>query len=128
MTRKSPTLPLLLIFSLLAPLTIAFRADAQANAPRAEQQRMVNKMTDRLRLRARQARSSSGSPERTRVILNLSDEAAKDRARAVLETSGATINQQLDALGVMVADVPVEKLEELSWRNEVSWMSASSPR
>ncbi|HYJ46020.1 MAG TPA: S8 family serine peptidase, partial [Pyrinomonadaceae bacterium] len=87
--------------------------------------RFANKLTDDLRARVRQAQP--GTLERARVILNLSDDAAKDRARQILEASGANVRQQLDALGVMVADVPVEKLEELSAHDEVSWMSADQP-
>ncbi|HEX8922258.1 MAG TPA: hypothetical protein VF766_12335, partial [Pyrinomonadaceae bacterium] len=104
MTRKSPLIVLLLIFSLFAPFASSLRTGAHAQT-RPGPLRIVNKLTDNLRIRARSARN--GNRERMRVILNLSDEASKDRARAVLETSGANINQQLDALGVMVADVPV---------------------
>jgi serine protease AprX len=108
-------------------MATAFRAGGSTQAQtRPGVRRLVNKLTDNLRARAQQARTGNGGAnrgERTRVILNLSDETSKERALALLETSGANINQQLDALGVMVADVPVEKLEELSLRDEVSWMS-----
>jgi hypothetical protein len=50
----------------------------------------------------------------------------KDQARAALEASGAKVRHQLDALGMIVADVPVEKLEELSLRAEISWKRRSS--
>ena len=41
----------------------------------------------------------------------------------MLQGAGASVRQELNALGVMVADVPVERLEELAARNEVAWMS-----
>jgi serine protease AprX len=118
--RKSPSLVLLLTLSLLAPMAAAFRPVAHAQM-RADVRRTPNKLTDNLRARARQART--GSSERERVILNLADETAKDRARQMLEMSGANVRQQLDSLGVMVADVPVDKLEELAASSELSWMS-----
>ncbi|HJU56493.1 MAG TPA: S8 family peptidase, partial [Pyrinomonadaceae bacterium] len=109
-------------------MAAAFRPVAHGQTRPAPRQRGgggSNKLTDELRARARATRP--GSTERARVILNLSDGAAKDRARLALESSGAQVRRQLDALGVMVADVPVEKLEELSLRDDISWMSADQP-
>ncbi|HYJ46862.1 MAG TPA: hypothetical protein VEV81_09635, partial [Pyrinomonadaceae bacterium] len=124
MNRKSPLVVLLLIFSLLAPMSGAFRASAQGQTRPGGVGRIFNKLSDDLRDRARQ---QAGSPERTRVILNLSDPAAKDRARQILEANGASVRQQLDALDVLVADVPVSKLEALSLSDEISWMSGDQP-
>jgi hypothetical protein len=80
-----------------------------------------DKLSNVLRSRAHESRRGSG--ERTRVILRLTDEAATAQARSLLLGAGATLLQQLDELGVMVADVPLDRLEELAARDEMSWMS-----
>jgi len=80
-------------------------------------------MTDALKLRSAQARPGSG--ERARVILNVRGGA--DAARRALESAGSNIKGQMDALGLMVADVPVEKLSELEARDDITWMSQDQP-
>ncbi|HEV7842864.1 MAG TPA: S8 family serine peptidase, partial [Pyrinomonadaceae bacterium] len=82
---------------------------------------LPRKMTDALKQRSEQARPGSG--ERARIILNVQSGAGADRARTLLQNAGASVKGQMDALGMMVADVPVEKLSELSARDEISWMS-----
>jgi serine protease AprX len=77
------------------------------------------KLTKALRLRARQARRG----ERARVILNVRSGMTPAQARSLVQGAGAIFQQQLDALGVVVADVPVDRLEELAGRREVFWMS-----
>lgn len=118
--RRLTPMTILLAYSLLLslagvlpPPAVHGQASTHRNAP--------DKLTNLLRSRARQARPGGG--ERARVIINLADESAVQQARTTLQGAGANIQQELNELGVMVADVPVEKLEELAARKEVSWMS-----
>src|SRR6202022_887749 len=80
------------------------------------------KMTEGLLARVRQSRPGRG--ERTRVIFKVADNKSAAQARAVLQNAGAKIRKQLDALNVVVADVPNEALEMLAAPTEVSWVSA----
>ncbi|HEX8161641.1 MAG TPA: hypothetical protein VF538_07200, partial [Pyrinomonadaceae bacterium] len=119
-----PTSPLnsplafLLACSLLSPF-----AGALAPATRAKVAKPVRaKMTESLRALARGDRSDSGA--RAHVIVSLpSGATAADGARALLHGAGASVHQELDSLGVVVADVPVARLEELASHGEVSWLS-----
>ena len=77
MNRKSPALALLLVVSLFAPLAAFHPPVAQGQTRGSGVRRVVNKLTDDLRARAREAQP--GSSERVRVILNLTDGAAKDQ-------------------------------------------------
>ncbi|HEX8748869.1 MAG TPA: S8 family serine peptidase, partial [Pyrinomonadaceae bacterium] len=124
MSRKFPLITLL-ILSLLSPLAGTWTPGAKAQGGGRARRGPVGKMTDALRLRARQSRP--GANERARVILNIQSGADAVRARAVLENAGANIKGQMDELGMMVADVPVEKLSELEARDEISWMSQDQP-
>jgi serine protease AprX len=111
---------LLLACSLLAPLAGALAPPARGKGNKASRQNF--KMTETLRSLARGTRSDAGA--RTRVIINLPEGAtAADQARTLLHGTGASVHGQLDALGVMVADVPVARLEELASHGEVSWLS-----
>lgn len=79
-------------------------------------------MTEALLARSRQSRPNSS--EKTRVIFNLADSASADQARLKLQRGGAEISKQLDAVNVVVANVPVAMLESLAAGDEVSWVSA----
>ena len=45
-------------------------------------------------------------------------------AAATLRGAGGRVSAELDSLGLVVADVPVEKLAELAARDDVSWVSS----
>ncbi|HEX8709041.1 MAG TPA: S8 family peptidase, partial [Pyrinomonadaceae bacterium] len=120
--RRTTPIALLLVCSLLTTLGAALCVPpaTHAQGPRAERQAQ-GKLTQELRARFRRALPGSG--ERTRVILSLSDDAAAARMRVALQAAGANVRRELSALGVMVADVPVDKLEDLAAQAEVSWLS-----
>ncbi|MCA1557679.1 MAG: hypothetical protein LC731_03960, partial [Acidobacteria bacterium] len=85
----------------------------------------ITKMMEALRLRSEQARS--GSRESVRVIINAQSGAGAENARLALQNAGATLKGQMDSLGMMVADVPVEKLSTIAERDEINWMSQDQP-
>jgi hypothetical protein len=121
---------LLLIYSLILSMAGALpfpaaRAQGSAHRRSLPDNALSGKMSNVLSMRAKASRRQDGRSggERARVILNLADESAASSARAMLQGAGASVRQELDELGVMVADVPVERLEELSARDEVAWMS-----
>ena len=58
------------------------------------------------------------------MIVNLSDSADPQQLAQALTQSGARSSKHLGALGLMVADIPLDKLEEAAARNDVSWISA----
>src|SRR5205085_3225781 len=93
-------LPLALMLALLCPCASVFTTLPTAQARVAE--RRTGKLTKTLRARARRAQSG----ERARVIVNLAHSADAATTRRSLESAGAHVRQQLDELGVVVADVP----------------------
>lgn len=116
----------LLTFSLVLPLVGLFAPRTQGQTTQANRpNRNRVKLADDLRDRVRAARP--GSREKTRVILNMANSAAAASTRAMLQNAGASVRNELDQLNVVVADVPVEKLEEMAARTEVSWISADNP-
>ncbi|MCA1631151.1 MAG: S8 family serine peptidase, partial [Acidobacteria bacterium] len=117
MRRTSP-LALLLACALLAPLAGALAPPARGKGRKTSHPNF--KMTEALRARAR---AHSEGDARARVIVSMPEGATADQARAALHGAGASVRAQLDALGVLVADVPVARLEELAARGEVSWLS-----
>ena len=120
MTNKSSLVVVILVLSLCFPVVgqLSPVTRAQSN----EHRNHSSKMTEGLLARVRQLRRGSG--ERTRVIFNVADNKSAAQARALLQSAGAKISKQLDALNVVVADVPVEALESLAARDELSWASA----
>src|SRR5215212_6572351 len=114
--RKSTPVSLLLLLSLLSPLAGILQPVARART-RPAALKILKKMTEALERRIEQARP--GSNERTRVIINVQEGAAGERARTALQNAGANLRGNLDSLGMLVADVPVEKLKELSARDEI---------
>ncbi|HMF56283.1 MAG TPA: S8 family peptidase, partial [Pyrinomonadaceae bacterium] len=118
--RKRSPLVLLLIYSLILPLAgiSSYRVKAQ-NPP---SRPLPGKMSDELHERVR--RTHRGSGERAHIIINLSDPNAARQAQTVLENNGAHVSHQMDSLGLMAADVPVETLDEISTHTEISWLSS----
>ena len=111
--------PLALMFALLCPCAAVLTSPPAAQAQAHAVPRKTGKLTDALRARARDAQKG----ERTRVIVSLARGADAETSRRSLESAGAHVQQQLDQLGVMVADVPTDQLEALATRNEVAWLS-----
>src|SRR5437588_6149845 len=118
--RKSALLILLIIFSLFSPLGGFLTGRSSHGQAKASQSR-GNKLAESLRERVRQSAADSG--ETARVIVNLSDGADPQPLRQAL-SQGPKSPNHLEALGLMVADVPLSKLEEASARDDVSWISA----
>ena len=118
--RKSSFLVLLIIFSLFSPLA-GFLAGSLSHAQTNSSKTFGDKLAESLRERVRQ--SPADSSETARVIVNLSDGADP---RPLIQALGRGSNspKHLEALGLMVADVPLSKLEEASARGDVSWISA----
>jgi len=117
--QKPFPLVLLLISSLFLPLLGPFSGPVGAKgfARGLVRERMTKDLHERARL-------TSGTGERARVIVNLSHPSQARRVRTLLESKGAQIDGQLDEIGVITANVPVEKLVELSSSAEVSWLSS----
>jgi serine protease AprX len=89
-------------------------------------------MTDDLQARADSATQSGVSSTQTgsetaRIILTAAEGQTAESAASLAQNAGARVHQQLDALGLVVADVPVSKLSELAARDEVSWLSSDQP-
>src|SRR3989441_11695988 len=118
--RKSVLLILLIIFSLSSPLG-GFLPGRHSHAQTKSSKPHGNKLAESLRERVRQ--SVADSSEIARVIVNLSDGADPQPLRQAL-SQGPKSPNHLEALGLMVADVPLSKLEEASARGDVSWISA----
>src|SRR6267154_1947665 len=120
--RRSYLLISLIVLSFVSPLANFMpgvntsHAQTKANKPR------FGKFADSLRERVQSARNNSN--ETARVILNLSDAADPQQLGQALSQSGARSQKHLDQLGLMVADVPLNKLEEAAARDDVSWISA----
>src|SRR5215207_6242356 len=62
--------------------------------------------------------------EAGRVIVRAAEGQAGAAAAEALRGAGARVSAELDSLGLVVADVPVDKLAELAAREEVSWVSS----
>lgn len=120
MINKSSLVIIVLVLSWCLPLVAS--ASPVTRAQSNGHGNNGRKMTKGLLARVRQSRRGSG--ERTRVIFNVADNKSAAQARAVLQSAGANVRKQLDALNVVVADVPIEALESLAARSEVSWVSA----
>ncbi|PYS35731.1 MAG: hypothetical protein DMF75_02765, partial [Acidobacteria bacterium] len=118
--RKSALLVLLVIFSLFSPLE-AFLPGRLSHAQTKSSKSRGDKLAESLRERVRQP-AGVGS-ETARVIVNLSDGADPKPLIQAL-SHGSNSPKHLEALGLMVADVPLSKLEEASERDDVSWISA----
>ncbi|HEX8119492.1 MAG TPA: hypothetical protein VF521_19610, partial [Pyrinomonadaceae bacterium] len=103
--------------SLLAPLAAPARSGAQAPPRRASK-----KMTDDLL--ARVGRVKQGSGETARVIVSAAGGDTGGAAAEALRGAGARVAAELDSLGLVVADVPVENLSALAARDEVAWVSS----
>src|SRR5213593_438122 len=118
--RKSAFLILLIIFSLFSPLG-RFLPGRHSHAQTNSTKPRGNKLAESLRERVRQ--SPADSSETARVIVNLSDGADP---RPLIQALGRGSNspKHLEALGLMVADVPLSKLEEASARGDLSGISA----
>src|SRR6185312_2407708 len=108
--NKSSLIILVLVLSLCLPVVGQFSPVTRRQAHRHDNH--GRKMTEGLLARVRQSRPGRG--ERTRVIFNVADNKSAAQARAVLQNGGAKISKQLDALNVVIADVPVEALESLA--------------
>src|SRR2546425_12517593 len=119
--RKSSFLVLLIIFSLFSPLG-GFLPGRRSHAQTKSSKPRGNKLAESLRQRVRQ--SAAGSSETARVIVNLSDGADPQLLSQSLIQAGGHSPKHLEALGLMVADMPLSKLEEASARDDVSWISA----
>ena len=57
------------------------------------------------------------------VILNLSNNSNPQRLVQTLTQNGLRLPKHLDALGLVVADVPLNKLEQTAALDDVSWIS-----
>ncbi|HEX8336238.1 MAG TPA: S8 family serine peptidase, partial [Pyrinomonadaceae bacterium] len=121
MRNRSRLLAALAALSILvghaAPLGARAKSPAQG-APR----RVLKKMTDDLLARAGGARRGAG--ETARVIVRAARGQTGAAAAKALRGAGARVSAELDSLGLVVADVPVEKLSELAARDEVAWVSS----
>src|SRR5882762_8954130 len=120
--RKFSALTLLLIFSFISPLANFLPGMKTTHAQTKSNLLRGFKLAPSLRERVRPPGSSNG--ETARVIVNLSNGADPQQLSQALTQSGARGSKHLDALGLMVADIPLDKLEEAAARNDVSWISA----
>src|SRR5882724_8197309 len=120
--RRFSALALLLILSFMSPLASFLPGLKRAHAQTKPNSLRGLKLAPSLRDRVRPAGSSNG--ETARVIVNMSDTADPQQLTQALTQSGTRSSKHLDALGLMVADIPLDKLEEAAARNDVSWISA----
>jgi len=120
--RKFSAFTLLLIFSFFSPLANFLPGMRTTYAQTKSNLLRGLKLAPSLRERVRPAGLSNG--ERERVIVNLSDSADPQQLAQALTQSGARSSKHLGALGLMVADIPLDKLEEAAARNDISWISA----
>ena len=106
--------------ALLTPLApSAFVAAAKSPAPR---RGALKKMTDDLLARASAARRGAG--ETARVIVSAAEGRGGAATLAALGAAGARVSDELDSLGLVVADVPLDRLSELAASENVSWVSS----
>ncbi|HEX7317426.1 MAG TPA: S8 family peptidase [Pyrinomonadaceae bacterium] len=121
MRNRNRLIAALATLSLLTPLAGALAAPAKSPAKGAPRG-ILKKMTDDLLARVNNTRRGSG--ETTRVIVSAAEGQDGASAADVLRGAGAHVSDELDSLGLVVADVPVERLAELAAREEVSWVSS----
>ena len=69
-----------------------------------------------------------GAGETTRVIVRAAEGQDGTSAAAALRGAGARVSAELDSLGLVVADVPVEKLAELAAPRALAAAFADLPR
>jgi hypothetical protein len=79
-------------------------------------------MTDDLLARVNGARRDAD--ETARVIVRAADGQSGAGAAEALRGAGAHVSAELDSLGLVVADLPVERLAELAAREDVLWVSS----
>ncbi|HEX7722384.1 MAG TPA: S8 family serine peptidase, partial [Pyrinomonadaceae bacterium] len=120
--RRSYLLISLIVLSFVSPLANFMPGVNTSHAQTKPNKLRFGKFADSLRERVQSARDNSN--ETARVILNLSDAADPQQLGQALSQSGTRSQQNLSALGLMVADVPLNKLEEAAARDDVSWISA----
>ncbi|HEX8686154.1 MAG TPA: S8 family serine peptidase, partial [Pyrinomonadaceae bacterium] len=125
--HRNRLLALLAALALPAQFACAVKtaARSQARGGEAARRHSPKKMTDDLLARAAAARQGAG--ETARVIVRAAEGGAGASAAEALRGAGARVSAELDSLGLVVADVPVEKLAELAGREEVSWVSSDLP-
>src|SRR5258707_46732 len=120
--RKFSAITLFLIFSFFSPLANFLPGTKTVHAQTKSNLLRGLKLAPSLRERVRPAGSSNG--ESARVIVNLNDSADPQQLSQALTQSGARGPKHLAALGLMVVDIPLDKLEEAAARNDISWISA----
>ena len=120
--RRSYLLISLIVLSFVSPLANFMPGVNTSHAQTKPNKPRFGKFADSLRERVQSARDNGN--ETARVILNLSDAADPQQLGQALSQSGARSQKHLDQLGLMVADVPLNKLEEAAARDDVSWISA----
>src|SRR5712691_738639 len=109
------------IFLVVATASVAIALLSSAQQASSVRRAVANKLAPSLRQRANQVQS--GSAERVRVIVRAADGMPPGKVRAKLQEAGANIGEQLDALGLTVADIPLGRLEEAASRDEIAWIS-----
>jgi hypothetical protein len=97
---------LVLLLALLCPCMSGLASPPAAPAKGHNASHKTDKLTDVLRARVGEARKG----DRTRVIVSLADGANTATTRHTLEGAGAQVRQQLDQLGIIVADAPTAQL------------------
>ncbi|MDX6385856.1 MAG: serine protease AprX, partial [Blastocatellia bacterium] len=120
--KRFSALSLLLVFSFFAPLVSFLPGSPTTQAQSKPNLLRGLKLAPGLRERARQ--SAPGKSDTTRVIVNLAEGADPQQLSQALAQSGAQSAKHLDELGLMIADIPLGKLEDAAARNDVSWISA----
>src|SRR5687768_2406655 len=63
------------------------------------------------------------SAERVRVIVKAADGFGPARVSARLQAAGAKIGNQMEALGLTVAEMPLANLADVAAHNEIAWIS-----
>src|ERR1043166_5339961 len=119
--RRSSLLITFVVISLFLPLANLLPGPTSHAQTKANNLHW-NKLADSLR--ARLQRSDAGDDETARVIVNLSDGANTQQLSQALTQKGARGQRHLDALGLIVADIPLSKLAEAAARDDISWISA----
>src|SRR5215510_12325143 len=119
--RRHRLLAVITIVSLCAPLVDLLPGVTASHAQTKSNKGRFSKLTDALRERL--ARSDANSHDVARVILNLSDSSNPQPLLQALSQSGVRSSKHLAALGLLVADVPLDKLAETAARDDVSWIS-----
>src|SRR5436189_1105600 len=113
--RRSSLLIFLLVSSLFLPLANLLPCSVPSRAQIRSNKRL-NKLADSLRERLQQ--SNSGNGGNARVIVSLSDGADPEQLSQALTQNGGSHQRHLSALGLMVTDIPLNKLEETAARND----------